>query len=221
MFRSRSSVLLVLAACGGRQTPATPSCPIDGIVTVSSQDEVDALATCTSLNRLTIRSGAPLDLAPLAKLERIRNHLVIGPTLAIDHLSFPMLREVGGDLTIQSNASLRGIFLPVLTTVEDLTIAGNGQLTTVSLPRLAQATFTVQIVDNGSLEIIDLAKLGRVRDALAITRNAVLTTVELPPHITTQFREVQTDPPAGEPTPETIRALRELQHGDPTSEGGH
>lgn len=219
MFRSRNSALLVVwAACGGPQTPAgPPPCPEGGGVTVASQDEVDALASCTSLNRLTIRTGAPLDLAPLARLERVREHLVIGPTLAIDHLSFPALRDVGGDLTIHSNASMRGIFLPQLATVEDLTIAGNAQLTTISLPRLTKATFTVQIEDNGSLEIIDLLRLQEVGDSLRITRNPVLTTLELLATVVTQHRLVQTDSDTG---PEATRAIRELQPSVPGSGGG-
>lgn len=221
MFRSRSSAcgagresrraLLaitagVLAACGGPQKPsAPPPCPRDA--KIAAQEDIAALATCVSLESLTIRTGAPLDLAPLATLERIGRALTIGPTLAIDHVSFPALREVG-ELTIQSNALLRGVFLPALASAGRVTIAGNGQVTTVSLPRLARVQLELRIEDNGSLEIVDLTQLAFV-ESLGIVNNPVLTTLELPSTIDVQHRVIEGN-----------RALGELQPSVPSSGGG-
>jgi|GEM_PF-6088159 len=222
MYRSRSSAHLVeqptrvaivvvvaawgLAACGGAQKRAAPpACPRDA--KVAAQEDIAALATCASFESLTIRTGAPLDLAPLAKLETIERSLTIGPTLAIDHVSFPALREVG-ELTIQSNALLRGVFLPALASASRVTIAGNGQVTTVSLPRLARVQHEVRIEENGSLEIVDLTLLAQV-ESLGIVNNPVLTTLELPSTIDVQHRVIEGN-----------RALGELQPSVPSSGGG-
>ena len=208
MRPSRSSALALVVACGGTQRPAgPPSCPPHGALTVASQDEVDALAACTELARLTIRTGAALDLAPLARLERVTGALVIGPTLALDGLALPALREVG-DLAIQSNASLHGVFVPQLTTVTTIAVAGNGQLTTISLPRLTRVAGSLRIEDNGSLEIVDLTALQTV-DSLGIVNNPLLATVELSPSLQAAARVIEGN-----------RALGELQPVVPTQDGG-
>lgn len=209
MRPSRSSALaLVIAACGGAQKPAgPPPCPPHGALTVASQDEVDALAACTELARLTIRTGAALDLAPLAQLERVTDTLVIGPTLALDGLALPALREVG-DLAIQSNAALHGVFVPQLAAAKSVAVAGNAQLTTISLPRLTRVAGSLRIEDNGSVEIVDLTALQTV-DSLGIVNNPVLATVELSPSLQATTRVIEGN-----------RALGELQPVVPTQDGG-
>jgi hypothetical protein len=210
MFRSRSSALLLLAACGGAQKPAAPSCPTYAkVVLVQDQADLDALASCTSLQVLTIRTGAPLDLAPLAKLERVRNNLTIGPTLALDHISLPALRDVGGRVDVRSNASVGGVFMPQLVRAESVEVAGNGQLTTLSMPRLAQVTIGFGVRSNGSLEIVDLSALARVGKAIGFDDNPLLSTVETTSEILVEGRPWTWN-----------RAGNELQPAVPTSGGG-
>lgn len=216
MFRARKhargrsrfrafAVTFAFTACGGAQhASSTRTCP--GTVTIASQDEASAIATCTSFARLTIRTGMAIDLAPLAKIERV-DQLVIGPTLALDHVALPALREVG-DITIQSNASVRGVFLPQLTVARNVTIAGNAQVTTVSLPRLTRVASNLRIEENGSLEVVDLSQLSTV-ESLQVVNNPVLATLEMPTTLDTHIRVIEGN-----------RALGELQTPGTTSGGG-
>ena len=61
---------LALAGCHHGAAPSTRACP-DRAVVASSQAQVDALAGCARLAGLTVRTAAPLDLAPLADLARV------------------------------------------------------------------------------------------------------------------------------------------------------
>jgi hypothetical protein len=185
MLPSRTSATLVLGlglfalgACPGTRTAGTPKCPSDRTVTLSSQDDVEKLAGCTSLSSLTIRTGATISLSPLRALETITGDLVVGPTVGVEELSMLELREVGGSIQVMSNGSLRGLFLPRLERAGRISIEGNSSLVTISLPRLVSVLSSFVITEDASLELVDLSVLASVGKDLVITRNPELVLIE-------------------------------------------
>ena len=184
MFRGPSSAAIVaLVACGGAGQPAgsarPPVCPLDRIVQISSQEDIAQVAGCTALRGLLIRTGAPLDLAPLHTLETVSGDLQVGPTVALEELGFNRLREVGGSIQIESNQLLRGVFLPRLESAGRISIAANSSLYTIAAPRLATVHGAFVIAELGLLEILDLSALVTVGKDLVIADNPRLGLVEL------------------------------------------
>ncbi|MDB4960019.1 MAG: hypothetical protein JWP01_18 [Myxococcales bacterium] len=181
MLPSRSSALvlaLALAGCPGTRTAGTPKCPRDRTVTLTSQEDVEKLAGCTTLSGLTIRSGATIQLGPLRALETITGDLIVGPTVGVEELSLTELRDVGGSIQVMSNGSLRGLFLPRLERAGRISIEGNSSLVTISLPRLVSVLGSFVITEDASLELVDLSVLASVGKDLVITRNPELILIE-------------------------------------------
>jgi hypothetical protein len=173
------SLVLAIAACGSPARPATPrACPT-GAVTLAGQDDVAAVAGCTALASVAIRTGEALDLTPLERLERIAGDLAVGPSVGLGELALRGLREVGGAIKIAGNANLHGVFLPVLVRAGSFDIGGNVALTTVSLPRL-ESTGALAVIDNAGLELLDVTKLGHVEGDLAFVDNGRLVLVDSP-----------------------------------------
>ena len=172
------SALLVLAGCPGAKAPSTPSCPTDRTVVIASQEDVAKVAACTALSSVTIRTGASIDLRGLRALETITGDLAIGPTVGLDEVALPELREVGGTVKIASNGSLHGVFLVRLETAGRFEIESNAALTSIALPRLATTRGSLVIAQNGSLELIDLSELAIVGKDLVIADNPLLTLIE-------------------------------------------
>jgi hypothetical protein len=145
--------LVALAALGCRHgaAPAPAACPIAPVV-VASAEQLTALGGCARLPGLTIRSAAPIDLAPLAALEVVDGDLVVGPTLALTSIGLPALRQVGGRLAVVANGAVAGVFAPALTSVGALEVTDDAALTTLSVPRLAEVT--------GALTIRRVARVG-------------------------------------------------------------
>jgi hypothetical protein len=178
MRRSRSSALAVLAACGARAAaPAAPACDDRANVTLARQADVARLAGCATVASLTIRTGAALDLAPLASLREITGDLTIGPTVGLDDLTLANLRAVGGALHIVGNGLAQGVFLRQLARAGHITIDGNPALTTIALPALAAAT-SLHITDNASLELLDLAALTSLAEPPVVTGSPRLSVVD-------------------------------------------
>ncbi|MEO7096189.1 MAG: hypothetical protein ABI175_23215, partial [Polyangiales bacterium] len=125
MRLSLSSALLLLAGCPGAKAPSTPSCPTDRTAVIASQEDVTRLSVCTTLSSVTVKTGASISLAGLRALETITGDLAIGPTVGLDEVSLPELREVGGTVRITSNGSLHGVFLPRLETAGRFEIESN------------------------------------------------------------------------------------------------
>jgi len=171
-------LLLLLAGCPGTRTAGTPACPTDRTVVISSQEDVERFAACTTASSLTIRTGATVSLSPLKALETITGDLAIGPTVGMDEVSLSELREVGGAVRITSNGSLHGVFLPRLEQAGRLEIEANASLTTIALPRLVTARGSFVVTQNGALELIDISVLETVGKDLVITDNPVLTVIE-------------------------------------------
>lgn len=168
----------MLGACAGTAKPARRPCPTAAIV-IAGQDDVDALAGCTTAHAITIRTGVALDLVPLASLATIIGDLRVGPSVALDELRLPGLRSVGGAIDIASNGDLHGVFLASLERAGQLAIEGNVALTTISLPRLQAVSGSLAVSRSGDLELLELSALVSVDGELAITDNARLTLLEL------------------------------------------
>lgn len=178
MRLSPSSLLFVLAGCPGAKGPGMPACPTDRTVIIAGQEDVAKLVTCTTLSSVTIRTGASIDLGGLRGLETITGDLAIGPTVGLDEVSLPELREVGGTVKITSNGSLHGVFLPRLEQAGRFEIESNVALTSIALPRLVTSRGSLVIVQNAGLELIDLSELTTVGKDLVIADNASLKTIE-------------------------------------------
>lgn len=174
----RSLASLALAACGGAPAPATPrACPSTA-VTLASPEDVAALAGCSALTAVTIRTGGELDFGPLAELTSIRGDLAIGPSFGLEEIALPKLARVGGTVRIVSNANLRGVYLRALETAGAIDIGGNGAVSTVSLGRLRSVAGAVTIVGNAQLEVVDAGSLVTVGGELVLADNATLAVVE-------------------------------------------
>lgn len=181
MHPSRSKVALVVAlgGCAGTAKPAsTPACPTDRTVVISSQDDVLRFSACTTASSLTIRTGASISLAPLRGLESITGDLAVGPTVGMEEIALPELREVGGSIRIESNGALHGIFLPRLARAGSIDIEANASLTTISFPRLEAVLGSFLILQNGGLELIDIPVLASVGKDLVIGDNPELALIE-------------------------------------------
>lgn len=189
MCRSPSSAgiaatlaLAVLGACGGAQRPAEPRCSLDRTV-ITSQEDVDRIATCAELGTLVVRSGAPLQLAPL-QLERVRGDVIIGPTVNLEELRLTALREVDGAIAIANNTLLRAVFMPALERAGEISITGNSAVVTLSVPVLTSVRRSLVIEALASLEMLDASQLASVGQALVIAGNPRLELIELPAHVT-------------------------------------
>jgi hypothetical protein len=175
---------VVLSACGANaakpEAPIAPTCPTDHVIVLASQAEVARLARCTTASGVTIRSGAALDLSALRELAAITGDLVIGPTIAIDEISFGELRVVGGAIHVLGNGLLQGLYFPKLERAGRIEIDGNAVVTTISLPRLQVVHGTLRITDNASLELLDLSALASIDQDLVLAGDPRLTFLEAP-----------------------------------------
>lgn len=147
------------------------ACPGAGqAVLASSQAELEALRGCARLAGLTIRSGAELSLEPLAELAVIEGDLLVGPSLRLDALSLPALRQVGGRLRLAGNSSLGGAYLPALQRAGRIEVEHNASLATLSLPALVEVAALI-VREDAALEALSLR---------ALTRSGELVLAELP-----------------------------------------
>ncbi|MCU0350243.1 MAG: T9SS type A sorting domain-containing protein [Flavobacterium sp.] len=111
------------------------SCP-SGNVTLTTQAEVDALASCTSISgNLTINGGGnSLNLAPLNNITSITGTLFITGLSNNQVNIFPNLTTVGNGIAIQNNTFQQFGGLNAFTTLTagNIQFIGNSQLTTIS-----------------------------------------------------------------------------------------
>ena len=177
MRLSRSSLLL-LAACGSPQRAEVPACSAETVVHLRGQDDVEAAAGCLTIAKLSIRTGAPLDLGPLAKLHVILGELTVGPTVGFEDLRLDELHSVGA-LAVVGNGNLHGVFLPKLTTAGSVTVEGNIALTTLSMPRLSKVNGDVTVRDGADLALVELSSLETIEGKLHVEGNSKLTLLEL------------------------------------------
>lgn len=177
----RLAVLALLAGClssrGGGGEVA--SCPQGRSVELGLQEEVQRLAGCTQVTGLVIRTGAPIDVSPLAELAEITGDLSIGPTIGLDEAAFNGLARVGGTIRVVTNGSLRGLYFPRLQQVGRIEIENNAVLTTISLPRLQTVDGTLLIAENDSLELLSAPMLATVGKELVISGHSKLNLLEM------------------------------------------
>ena len=170
---------LVLCACAGAPAKrAEPACNADANIVLAGQEDVFAAAGCLTINSLTIRTGAALDLAALGKLHVILGDLRVGPTVGMEALRLPELHSVGA-LAIAGNHDLHGAAFPKLVSARTVTVEGNPVMTSLSMPALGKVGETLTIRANGDLEIIELSSLATVGGALVVVDHPDLTLLEL------------------------------------------
>jgi hypothetical protein len=185
-----SLAFVVAAACGPAPAPAAPVSPEELCATphLTHQEAVAAIASCTSVGTLTIRTANDLDFAPLAGLVEVRNTLQIGPSVGLDEIALPKLASVGVDILVFSNHDLRGVYLPALERTDQLVVDANVSLQTVSVPRLRQAR-RIAFLEAASLEMIDLSGLS-VAAELEIAEAPDLALVEIGAQIAPRVEKV-------------------------------
>jgi hypothetical protein len=170
---------VALSACGAHAaSPAPPSCPTDRPVVVTSRADVTRLAGCTTLRGLTVRSGAALDVSQLRALATLSGDLVIGPTIAIEEVTFRDLRIVDGAIRVAGNGLLQGLYFPALERAGTIEIEGNASVAAISLPRLQSVHGALRITDNANLELVDVSALSSVDQDLVLTGDPRLALVE-------------------------------------------
>jgi len=185
MRRSRGSrartlaALAAASACGAPQPAARDParCP-PGAITLAGPEHVARLAGCPRASAVTIRTGAALELGPLASLEAIDGDLAIGPSVGLAGASFPGLRSVGGAIRVVANGDLSALALPRLERAGRVSIEGNSALATLSMPRLREVRGALRISGNPDLELVDAGALEAVGAELAITGNGSLVILE-------------------------------------------
>lgn len=177
---TRLAVVLVLAGCfSSRAGGEAASCPQGRSVEIGLQEDVQKLAGCTQVTGLVIRTGAPIDVSPLAELAEITGDLAIGPTIGLDEAAFNGLLRVGGTIRVVSNGSLRGLYFPRIQQVGRIEIENNAVLTTLSLPRLATVDGTLLIAENDNLELVSAPLLAKVGKELVIAGHSKLNLLEM------------------------------------------
>jgi hypothetical protein len=169
------NLAIVLAI--GCSHAAPPACPIE--LVVAGRADIARAASCETAGRVAIRTGAPIDVSAM-HLREVAGDLVVGPTVGVDEVRLPELREIRGALHVAGNGDLRGLYLPSLARASRIEIAGNVALTTIALPRLAAVDDGVAITDNSDLEIVDAPVLVTIGGSLALARDPNLALVEMP-----------------------------------------
>jgi hypothetical protein len=182
-------------------------CPQDRTIAITTQDDVAHFAGCARARNVVIRTGAAVDLAPLAHLREIRGDLVIGPTVGIEEAGLNGLEHVGGAIRVTDNAALRGLYLPRLLDAGRVVIDRNPGLRTVALPRAAQIHGPFVVTDNPKLELVTASELVQIDRELVIAGLPRLENLELAHLAAAEGVRVDDDPklPA-----ELVQRLKEL-----------
>jgi hypothetical protein len=156
------------AGChGGGAARPRPACPASGPVIVTSPEDVAALAGCTRLPGLLVRSAMTIDLGSLTATT-IDGDLVIGPTLATTSLSVAGVTEVTGALRVAANGDLTSLYLPALERAGAFELRGNPSLESVSAPALAVVGALI-LARLPALELLDTRALGRVDGEVTVS----------------------------------------------------
>ncbi|MEO8701064.1 MAG: hypothetical protein ABI867_13530 [Kofleriaceae bacterium] len=169
----------MVASCGPAHVfhkEAERGCPATGELAIGGQEDVAAVAGCTALASITIRTGAALDLGPLARLETIDGDLRIGPSVGLAEVALPRLRSVRGTIRIVGNGNLHAVLLPKLERADRIEIDGNIALANLGLPALVTTT-GLAITHNADLEIVDVTALTAL-PALELSDNPKLVMIE-------------------------------------------
>jgi hypothetical protein len=175
----RLVLLALLAGCFHRGKPSS-ACPTDRTVELSLPEDVTRIAGCEKVGGIMIRTGATIDVTPLAELEEITGDLTVGPTVGVDTVALNGLLRVGGTVRVASNGSLRGLYLPRLEHAGRIEVDNNAVLSTISLPRLADVSNSLVITDNNALELVTATVLTTIGQELVISGHPKLELLEMP-----------------------------------------
>lgn len=176
----RLALLALLPGCFLGHGKQSASCPEGRTVELSLPEDVKRLAGCEKVGAIVIRTGATIDVAPLAELEEITGDLSIGPTVGVDTIAFNGLLRVGGTIRVANNGSLRGLYLPRLEHAGRVEVDNNAVLSTISLPRLADVDSSLVITDNNALELVTATLLVTIGHELVIAGHPKLELLEMP-----------------------------------------
>lgn len=175
--------VLVATACGGATTrdPPSTTCP-DTAVELASQDDVDGYPGCPLAHGLVIRTGVDLDLSRsrLQYLHAIDGDLLIGPSVGVHDVTLGELATVRGTIRVVGNGNLESLVLPHLTHAGAISIAGDVELRSVSLPSLAGVDHDLVIERTPELALVDVTDLQSIGGELAITDAPALVALEAP-----------------------------------------
>ena len=200
----RLVALAVLPGCFVARSGDGASCPKDRSVELGLQEEVKKVAGCTQLSSVMIKTGATIELSPLAELEEITGDLSIGPTVGLDEAAFNGLLHVGGTIRVANNGSMHGLFFPRMERAGRIEIENNAVLNSISMPRLAVVDGAAVITDNGGLEMISAPLLASVGKELVIAGHAKLNLLEMSHLTTVEAVRVENNPKL---PPETVEQL--------------
>lgn len=150
---------LLWAGCGSKGTATEPVARQDcrgG--KVWHADDAVRLQGCIKVDGSLHLGGALEAVDELLNLEHISGNLSVGPSYRLGSLAaLGALRHVGGDVLIESNPLLSGVYLGRLTTVSgDLRIRHNKALTAVSMHTLRRVGGILAIENNARLQRLDL-----------------------------------------------------------------
>lgn len=195
--------LLAFPACAaGPDTVASPGrCRAagNGRTVLATQEDVDQLAGCVvHAGDLVISGAAIRDLTALGRLRSVEGALRIGPTLRLSSVrGLDSVEYVGGDVDISDNASLAGLFLAGLRTVQGAVVVENNlAMAVVSLHRTDHVGGDLRINDNRELFRVDLTELRAVRGEFEVSENRVLEAVAVPGGVTVGGAVVLEENPA-------------------------
>lgn len=138
-------------------------------------------AHCRELQSLTVRSGAAVDFTVLAKLTFVTGDLRIGPSLGITEISLPGLQAVGGTLRVAGNTVASGLYTKQLQHIGMLEIADNATLSTLALSALEHVTGNVTIARNGDLSTVLAPRWTKVGGVFRLQSCRSLEFVEIDP----------------------------------------
>ena len=97
--------------------------------------------------------------AGLMKLERVLGTVYLGFNPALEQVSLPQLKSVGGAFVVEGNANLVRVLMPQLQQVERyLHICEHAQLTSIALPALASVD-ELAFTDNPLLQAVHFPRL--------------------------------------------------------------
>ncbi|HEU0029307.1 MAG TPA: hypothetical protein VFQ53_01655 [Kofleriaceae bacterium] len=202
---------LALAACGPATTvhPDTVAagCPREP-VRLSGQEDVAGIAGCAKLGAVTIRTGAPLSLGALRRLQTIDGDLVIGPSVGLEDVALPEVVTITGTLRVIGNGNVHGVFLPKLARVAAIEVDSNPALANLSLPSLAVVPGPVAILNNPELELVELSALTAVEGELAVIKNPKLVMLEVAKLERAKTLRVEDNPALPAATNDALNRLR-------------
>jgi hypothetical protein len=199
------AILVLVPGCFLARGGESASCPEGRTVELSLPEDVTKFAGCKKASGIVIRTGATIDVTPLADLEEISGDLVVGPTVGVDSIAFNGLLEVGGTIRVANNGSLRGLFLPRLERAGRIEVDNNAVLSTISVPRLATVKGAMVITDNNALELITATLLTTLGKELVIAGHPKLNLLEMPRVSTMETIRLEANPML---PPEVVEQLR-------------